>query len=130
MGRHVLVRVKGLEPPLPYGKQILSLPRLPFRHTRADPRTATLPAPANTASGGGEGARPVGPPDQMQNGAPAQAYAPFSQSKREEGTGRFARPARLTPCRLAAARGVLSAAACAAAYSWVAMPWKVELRLV
>lgn len=30
-----LVRVKGLEPPLPYGKQILSLPRLPFRHTRA-----------------------------------------------------------------------------------------------
>src|SRR4051812_13812954 len=29
-----LVRVKGLEPPLPYGKQILSLPRLPFRHTR------------------------------------------------------------------------------------------------
>ena len=34
MGRYVLVRVKGLEPPLPYGKQILSLPRLPFRHTR------------------------------------------------------------------------------------------------
>ena len=34
MDRHVLVRVKGLEPPLPYGKQILSLPRLPFRHTR------------------------------------------------------------------------------------------------
>jgi hypothetical protein len=33
---HRLVRVKGLEPPLPYGKQILSLPRLPFRHTRAD----------------------------------------------------------------------------------------------
>jgi hypothetical protein len=32
----LLVRVKGLEPPLPYGKQILSLPRLPFRHTRAD----------------------------------------------------------------------------------------------
>jgi hypothetical protein len=29
-----VVRVKGLEPPLPYGKQILSLPRLPFRHTR------------------------------------------------------------------------------------------------
>jgi hypothetical protein len=29
-----MVRVKGLEPPLPYGKQILSLPRLPFRHTR------------------------------------------------------------------------------------------------
>ena len=29
-----LVRVKGLEPPLPCGKQILSLPRLPFRHTR------------------------------------------------------------------------------------------------
>ena len=27
--------MKGLEPPLPYGKQILSLPRLPFRHTRA-----------------------------------------------------------------------------------------------
>ena len=34
MGRYVVVRVKGLEPPLPYGKQILSLPRLPFRHTR------------------------------------------------------------------------------------------------
>src|SRR5205814_3509736 len=30
----LVVRVKGLEPPLPYGKQILSLPRLPFRHTR------------------------------------------------------------------------------------------------
>ena len=29
-----MVRVKGLEPPLPYGKQIPSLPRLPFRHTR------------------------------------------------------------------------------------------------
>jgi hypothetical protein len=35
MSHHMLVRVKGLEPPLPYGKQILSLPRLPFRHTRA-----------------------------------------------------------------------------------------------
>ena len=29
-----MVRVKGLEPPRPYGQQILSLPRLPFRHTR------------------------------------------------------------------------------------------------
>lgn len=29
-----MVRVKGLEPPLPFRKQILSLPRLPFRHTR------------------------------------------------------------------------------------------------
>ena len=34
MSHPELVRVKGLEPPLPYGKQILSLPRLPFRHTR------------------------------------------------------------------------------------------------
>ena len=29
-----VVRVKGLEPPRPFGQQILSLPRLPFRHTR------------------------------------------------------------------------------------------------
>ena len=36
MGRYVLVRVKGLEPPRPFGQQILSLPRLPFRHTRAN----------------------------------------------------------------------------------------------
>ena len=38
MGRYVLVRVKGLEPPRPFGQQILSLPRLPFRHTRAVPQ--------------------------------------------------------------------------------------------
>ena len=36
MGRYVLVRVRGLEPPLSCLKQILSLPRLPFRHTRAE----------------------------------------------------------------------------------------------
>jgi hypothetical protein len=36
------VRVKGLEPPLPYGKQILSLPRLPFRHTRTQARMCML----------------------------------------------------------------------------------------
>ena len=29
----ILVLVKGLEPPLGCPKQILSLPRLPFRHT-------------------------------------------------------------------------------------------------
>jgi hypothetical protein len=45
-----LVRVKGLEPPLPFGKQILSLPRLPFRHTRlcapaGVPRIAFSPRP-------------------------------------------------------------------------------------
>jgi hypothetical protein len=28
----MLVRVKGLEPPLPYGKQIFSLPRLPLNY--------------------------------------------------------------------------------------------------
>ena len=28
-----MVPVEGLEPPLPCGKQILSLSRLPFRHT-------------------------------------------------------------------------------------------------
>src|SRR3954447_11219260 len=38
-----LVRVKGLEPPLPYGKQILSLPRLPFRHTRTGPNLYPRP---------------------------------------------------------------------------------------
>jgi hypothetical protein len=32
-----VVRVKGLEPPRPFGQQILSLPRLPFRHTRIAP---------------------------------------------------------------------------------------------
>ena len=42
-GRYVLVRVKGLEPPRPYGQQILSLPRLPFRHTRADRSAPSLP---------------------------------------------------------------------------------------
>jgi hypothetical protein len=30
----LLVRARGLEPPRPYGQQILSLPRLPFRHAR------------------------------------------------------------------------------------------------
>jgi hypothetical protein len=35
-----VVRVKGLEPPLPYGKQILSLPRLPFRHARLPQHSA------------------------------------------------------------------------------------------
>ena len=40
----LLVRVKGLEPPLPYGKQILSLPRLPFRHTRADRLAVVAPS--------------------------------------------------------------------------------------
>ena len=29
-----LVRARGLEPPRPFGQQILSLPRLPFRHAR------------------------------------------------------------------------------------------------
>lgn len=29
-----LVRLGGIEPPHPFGPQILSLPRLPFRHSR------------------------------------------------------------------------------------------------
>ena len=36
MGLKALVPVVGVEPTLPCGKQILSLPRLPFRHTGAD----------------------------------------------------------------------------------------------
>ena len=31
---HYVVRAGGLEPPRPYGQQILSLARLPFRHAR------------------------------------------------------------------------------------------------
>ncbi len=34
MLHHELVRTGGIEPPLPFGKQILSLLRLPFRHVR------------------------------------------------------------------------------------------------
>src|SRR5205085_2327290 len=45
----MLVRVKGLEPPLPYGKQILSLPRLPFRHTRTRPECACSTGPRQGA---------------------------------------------------------------------------------
>jgi hypothetical protein len=47
-----LVRVKGLEPPLPYGKQILSLPRLPFRHTRTRAECACS-APSRQGPGHG-----------------------------------------------------------------------------
>jgi hypothetical protein len=32
--RVVLVRTVGIEPTLPFGKKILSLQRLPFRHVR------------------------------------------------------------------------------------------------
>ena len=53
MGRYVLVRVKGLEPPLPYGKQILSLPRLPFRHTRADRFSMPAPVAGSAPRAGG-----------------------------------------------------------------------------
>ena len=49
MGRYVLVRVRGLEPPLSCLKQILSLPRLPFRHTRAVARRPNLYGTANPA---------------------------------------------------------------------------------
>jgi len=36
ISRRALVRVAGLEPARPYGQQILSLQRLPFRHTRLE----------------------------------------------------------------------------------------------
>jgi hypothetical protein len=48
-----LVRVKGLEPPLPYGKQILSLPRLPFRHTRTTLNLHSRPRRGKGATGRG-----------------------------------------------------------------------------
>ena len=49
MGRYVLVRVRGLEPPLSCLKQILSLPRLPFRHTRTRPECACSTGPRQGA---------------------------------------------------------------------------------
>ena len=38
-----MVPAEGLEPPLPYGKQILSLSRLPFRHAGGD-KVRVVPA--------------------------------------------------------------------------------------
>lgn len=39
-----MVRVAGLEPARPIGRQILSLLRLPFRHIRTDPMYTVLGA--------------------------------------------------------------------------------------
>ena len=45
----VLVRAGRLELPRPLGQQILSLPRLPFRHARLG--TATIRAPGDRSTG-------------------------------------------------------------------------------
>jgi len=62
-----LVRAGGLEPPLPYGKRILSPPRLPFRHARRAGWVST----AGGRSGQGIASRrsPFSMPRDLRSGA-------------------------------------------------------------